>query len=257
MFRAIARAASLRVYPESAAPSLQLDSQLAMGWPQPFAPDVDGKLVVMRSVDAAAVGEYRKLAETVRQAQADRGVKIVMVASAIVGEGKTLTAVNLALTLRQANGRVLLVDADIRGRRIHQLFQVSAGSGLAGCLTATDYGTLPVVDVMPNLTLLPAGSLAIEPSALGSPAMRRLLDDASQRFDWIVIDSPPAVSVPEAGLLAGLVDAAILVIQADRTSQGEVTQALETIGHSRIIGAVLNRASKKAMAEEAASRLVS
>ena len=123
--------------------------------------------------------------------------------------------------------------------------------------TATDYGTLPVVDVMPNLTLLPAGSLAIEPSALGSPAMRRLLDDASQRFDWIVIDSPPAVSVPEAGLLAGLVDAAILVIQADRTSQGEVTQALETIGHSRIIGAVLNRASKKAMAEEAASRLVS
>jgi non-specific protein-tyrosine kinase len=231
--------------------SLQLDSQLAMGWPQPFSPDVAAKVVVMRETNAAAVDQYRKLAETVRQSTVDRGTKSVLVTSAVAGEGKTLTAVNLALTLSQLKGRVLLVDANPRHPQVHSIFQVSAGSGLGGCLKASDVVPLPVIDVTPTLALLPAGVSGFDASALGSDAMKRVLAEARERFQWVVIDGPPVVSVSGTGLLAELVDSAILVVHAGRTSQDQVTQAVETVGRARILGAVLNRAGRKAVAEDA------
>lgn len=236
---------------EHSSPSLQLDSQLAMGWPQPFPIELTGKVVVMREMNPAAVSQYRRLAETVRQSTADRAVKSVLVTSAVAGEGKTLTAVNLALTLSQLKGRVLLIDANVRHPHIHSIFQVSAGSGLSGCLKASAEVALPIIDVTPTLALLPAGLSGFDASALGSDAMKRVLAEAGERFQWVVIDSPPVVAVPETGVLAELVDGAILVVHAERTSRDQVTQAAETIGRTRILGTVLNRAGRKAVAEDA------
>ena len=123
------------------APSVQLESQLALGWPHPFAAEVSEKFVVMRETSAAAVEQYRRLGAALLQAQLQRGVKTVMVASAIAGEGKTLTAANVALTLSESHRkRVLLIDTALRQPRIHQLFQVSAGAGLNGCLRSAGRG---------------------------------------------------------------------------------------------------------------------
>jgi len=221
-----------------------------MGWTQPFSLEVAGKIVVMRETDAAAVGEYRKLAETVRQATVDRGVKSVLVTSAVAGEGKTLTALNLALTLSQVKGRVLLVDANPRHPHVHQIFQVTAGSGLSSCLRSED-APLPVIDVTPNLSLLPTGLAGFDASALGSDAMKRVLAQAAEGFQWIVIDSPPVAAVPETAVLAGLADSVLFVVHADRTPHDEVARAVEMVGRARILGIVLNRAGRKAVAQEA------
>jgi capsular exopolysaccharide synthesis family protein len=232
-------------------PSLRLESQLAMGWPQPFAADVAGKLVVFREVDRQALAQYDRLAKTLEKAKTDRGVRSVLVASAVEGEGRTLTAVNLALTLSRSGGGVLLMDADFHNPRIHQIFQVSAGTGLTGCLMSTGDLSLPVIHVMEGLTLLPAGMARAEFTLLGSEQMRKVLAEATQKFDWVLIDGAPIVVVPDAAPLATLVDTVLLVVEAGRTSQGEVAQAVDAIGQDRLMGIVLNRTSHKAVEQDA------
>lgn len=229
--------------------SIRLESQLAMGWPQPFAAELSEKLVVMRETDAAAVGQYRRLGAALRQAQLERAVKIVMVASAVAGEGKTLTAVNVALTL---SGRVLLIDADLRQPKVHELFQVSSGTGLAGCLKSVTGQPMPVVELTPSLALLPAGRPDTDPGdGLGSDRMRAVLAEASASFDWVILDTPPITLSPDAGLLAPLVEAAVLVIEAGKTPRATIELAVDALGRDRLLGVVLNRAPDSAAAATA------
>lgn len=230
--------------------SVRLESQLAMGWPQPFAAEVSEKLVVMRETDAAAVAQYRRLAAALRQAQTERAMKSVLVASAAAGEGTTLTAVNLALTLSEAGrGRVLLIDAHLRHPRVHELFQVSSGTGLSGRLRSATADPMPVVELTPSLTLLPAGRPDADPGdLLGSDRMRALLAEASTSFDWIVLDTPPVALLPDTALLAPLVDGAILVIEAGKTPRATMDLAVDALGRDRLLGVVLNRASDSEVA---------
>jgi len=230
--------------------SVRLESQLAMGWPQPFATEVSEKLVAMRETDAAAVAQYRRLAAALRKAQTERAIKSVMVASATAGEGKTLTALNLALTLSEAgHGRVLLIDADLRHPRVHELFQVSSGTGLAGCLKSAPGERMPVVELTPSLTLLPAGRPEADPGdALGSDRMRAVLAEASASFDWVVLDTPPIALLPDTGLLAPLVDGAVLVIEAGKAPRATIEVAVDALGRDRLLGVVLNRASDSEVA---------
>ena len=206
------------VRPE-APPSVRLESQLAMEWPRPFAADAAGKVVATKSADPAAVEQYRRLADALRQVQRERGAKIVMIASAVAGEGRTLTATNLALSLADAPGqRVLLIDADLRHPRIHQLFQVTAGAGLTGALQSSVSGKLPVIGLTAGVALLPAGRPQGDPAPLiDSARMREVLAEASRSYDWIVLDTPPVTMAPDAGLLAPMADLALLVVDAGRT----------------------------------------
>jgi capsular exopolysaccharide synthesis family protein len=234
---------------DSPVSSVRLDSQLAMGWPQPFAADVSAKLVVMRDTDTVAVGQYRKLRAALFEVQKERGVKSVMVTSAVAGEGKTLTAVNLALTLSEAGrGRVLLIDADLRRPRVHELFQVSLGAGLAGRLMTAERW-MPVVRLTRSLALLPAGRPVADPGeVLGSDRMRAVLADASASFDWVILDTPPAVLLPDAGLVAPLVEAVVLVVEAGKTPCEQVESTVETLGRDRLLGVVLNRTPERVAA---------
>jgi capsular exopolysaccharide synthesis family protein len=229
-------------------PSLQLDSLIAMGWPQPFAADVAGKLVVIRGIDPAAREQYRRLAAAVRQAASERGIKSVLVASPGNGDGKTLTAVNLALASSGSDQHVVLIDADMQAPRVHQIFQVSAGSGLAGCLKSEGPVTLPVVEITETLSLLPAGAPPIDPAALSSERMRRVLAEASQRFDLIVVDSGPAMAPHDPALLTSIADTVVVVVDAERTSRIRALQLIEAIGRDRVMGVVFNRAWPKTLA---------
>ena len=207
------------------------------------------KLVVGDRTDGAVVEQYRHLAAVLHHAQKASGVRSVMVTSAMASEGKTLTATNLALTLSESyQRRVLLVDADLRRPRMREMFALPDGPGLTDSLTTAREGRLPVHQVTEHLWVLAAGRVVPDPmSMLASPAMKHLLDDARDSFDWVVVDTPPIAILPDANLLAAMIDTALLVVSAESTPYPMVQRAAQAIGQNRILGVVLNRAEKAGM----------
>jgi len=202
------------------------------------------KIVLSPSAPPGSVEQYRRLAATLHHAQAQTGLKIVMVASAMPGEGKTLTATNLALTLSESYRRkVLIIDADLRRPTMHQIFDIPNIAGLNEALTA--FEVLPsAFELSPRLTLLPAGRPNPDPiGILTSPGMRELVRSAGEGFDWVIVDTPPVGLLTDANLLAGMVDAVVMVVAAGRVSYRVLQKSVEALGRERIIGVVLNRAA--------------
>jgi capsular exopolysaccharide synthesis family protein len=199
---------------------------------------------VAAAAQGVAVEQYRRLAGAIIRAQAEHGVKVVMVTSALAGEGKSLTAANLAVTLSRSYQRsTLLIDADQRDPSQHVIFRVDNPRGLTEYMQSYDGGPVHTVELFPGLTLLPAGRPTSDPmGGLTSSRLRQLLADAASTFDVVLVDTPPVTLVPDAGLLAPLVDATVLVIKANDTQYDAVASAVATIGRERILGTVLNQA---------------
>jgi len=202
------------------------------------------KLVIDENMSAISREQYRRLAAVLHDAQGSSGLQVLMVASAVAGEGKTLTAANLALTLSESyQKRVLLVDGDLRRPTLHSVFRLDTASGLAdGLLSATDT-KMVVRQVSSRLAVLPAGRPSSDPMAgLTSDRMKRLLAEARGAFDWVILDTPPVMLLPDAHVMASMVDGAVLVVRAGSTPYELVRRASEAIVRSRIVGIVLNRA---------------
>jgi capsular exopolysaccharide synthesis family protein len=202
------------------------------------------KIVVDENMNPASREQYRRLAAALHHAQAASGIKVVMIASAVAEEGKTLTAANLALTLSESYRKnVLLIDADLRRPSLHTIFKVRGAPGLNEGLTAPDEPKLPLHDVSARLTVLPAGMPNADPMAgLTSRRMQALIDEAREAFAWVIIDTPPVGLLTDANLLASMVDGAVLVVKAGSTPYDIVKKAVDTIGASKLLGVVLNRA---------------
>jgi protein-tyrosine kinase len=207
-----------------------------------FSAEVAEK-VATRSLQAISLEQYRKLAGTLHQAQIERNIHVIMITSAMSREGKSLTSTNIALTLADSLRRsVLLIDADLRRPCLHELFQVPNAAGLSDALKAETDQKLSVFQVTPTLCLLPAGRPDGNPmSLLVSNRMRHVLEEASQRFDWVIIDTPPIALLPDGHLLSTLADAVVLVIGAGETQLPVIKQVVDALGRQRIIGTVLNR----------------
>jgi capsular exopolysaccharide synthesis family protein len=207
-----------------------------------------GKLVTDVARTGVSTEQYRLLAATLHEAQAERGLKTVMVTSAVPQEGKTLTVVNLALTLSEAYGRrVLLIDADLRWPSVHELLDVACESGLSQSLASTRRA-LPIVEVTPRLCVLPAGRPETNPLAgLSSERMPAILDEVSAAFDWVLLDSPPVGILPDAQLVARLVQGVVFVIGANSTPFPLVERAIADLGRECIIGTVLNGVEERAI----------
>ena len=201
------------------------------------------KMVVGDQADGLLVEQYRHLAAALHKAQSLSGYRSVMVTSAVQSEGKTLTASNLALTLSHSyQRRVLLIDADLRRPRLQRMFMLPDGPGLTDSLTLPRGGKLPLHQVSPNLWVLAAGRPTAEPmSTLVSSSMKQLLDDAKDAFDWVIVDTPPIAILPDANVLAAMIDTALLVVSAPSTPYPMVQRAAKAIGTTRILGVVLNR----------------
>jgi len=218
-----------------------------------FSPAVAEKLVVMKETSRLSLEQYRKAAATLHQIQLERGSKIVMVASAVAGEGKTLTAVNLALTLSESyRRRVLLVDADLRRPQLHEVFQVPSVAGLNDGLKSPEEQRLSTIEISSRLVLLPAGRPDPDPmSLLTSQRMRHVLQEAAATFDWVIMDTPPVVQLPDTSLLADMVDLAVVVAAAARTPYAMIARAVELIGRERIAGIILNGVEESVVAATA------
>jgi capsular exopolysaccharide synthesis family protein len=204
------------------------------------------KVVVDANTPQVSREQYRKLAATLHQAQAASGLKVIMVASAVAGEGKTLTSSNLALTLSESyKRRVFLIDGDLRRPSLHTVFALDAGRGLSEGLVSPAEQRFAVHEVSPLLTILPAGRPSHDPMAgLTSDRMQRLIDEARSAFDWVIVDTPPVGLLPDGHLLAAMVDGVILVVKAGETPYPMVLRALESLGRERVLGVVLNQAAE-------------
>jgi len=215
-----------------------------------FANAIQEKLVVGAKAEANLVEQYRRLAATLHHAQRQSGDRTVMIASAVEAEGKTLTATNLALTLSHSyQRRVLLIDADLRRPAIHDLFQLDNRIGLGDILRQASVGRLPVHKVSPTLWVMTAGRPVPDPmSGLVSDTMKQILTEAVEQFDWVVVDTPPVALLPDANLLAAMIDLALIVVRANSTPYPLVQRAIEAIGTSRVLGVVLNRAERSELA---------
>jgi capsular exopolysaccharide synthesis family protein len=205
--------------------------------------EVEGKIVVDGETSPVSVEQYRRLAATLHQLQTQHGLKTLIVSSALPRDGKTLTSANLALTLSESyKRRVLLIDADLRKPSIHGLFRLPNARGLADGLRSETPGTLPLIEVTSRLTILPAGTPDNSPmGGLTSDRMRAILKEASGRFDWVLIDTPPIALISDASLLTGHADGVLLVIGAGSTDYASVKRTINEIGRERIVGVVLNR----------------
>ncbi|MCC7124834.1 MAG: CpsD/CapB family tyrosine-protein kinase [Acidobacteria bacterium] len=192
--------------------------------------------------DAGLIEQFRRLAATLHHAQSNSGIKSIMVSSASPGDGKTLTAVNLALVLAESyRARVLLIDADLRRPSIPSVADLGDGQGLSEALRAATEQKLALVPITPRLTLLPAGRpVANSIEALTSPRMRQILDEAIARFDWVILDAPPVGPTADARLLTQMVGGVLFVIHAGQTQHPEVEKAINALGRDQIIGVVLN-----------------
>jgi capsular exopolysaccharide synthesis family protein len=202
------------------------------------------KIVIDHDMDPASREQYRRLAAGLHAAQAASGLKVVMLASAVAGEGKSLTSSNLALTFSESYQRnVLLIDGDLRRPSLHTVFGLECSPGLSEGLLSADDRKLPLHRVSSNLTVLTAGEPTSDPmGALASERMQRLVEEARETFDWVVIDTPPIGLLSDASLLSQMVDGAILVVKAGSTPYDLVQRAVAALGRDRVLGVVLNRA---------------
>jgi capsular exopolysaccharide synthesis family protein len=207
------------------------------------------RLVVGSEADALSVEQYRRLGATLHEAQLEKSLKVIMVTSATPGDGKTLTVVNLALTLSESYGRrVLLIDGDLRRPSIHSMLGLPNESGLADVLRKGSEATF--LEVSAKLSVLTAGSAHENtPAGLSSDRMNALLRKAALSFDWVLLDSPPVAVISDAQILAQLVQGVIFVIRAGATPYPMIDKALADLGRDRIIGAVLNGTTEAAIPE--------
>jgi protein-tyrosine kinase len=200
------------------------------------------RLVVSKTAGPLLVEQFRSLAATLHRAQAEQPIRSVIVTSASPGDGKSYVAANLALTLSDSyRRRVLLIDADLRRPSLHTLFGASNARGLCEALKAKADEKVAAVEISQTLTLLPAGQSEANPlGALSSERMKRIVEEAGSRFDWVIVDSPPVGLLADARLVAETVDAAIVVVRAGVTRFQDLDAAADTLGHERILGIVLN-----------------
>ena len=211
-------------------------------------PRLTQKVVADEKIEPACREQYRRLAAALHQGHDASGLSVVMVASAVAGEGKTLTAANLALTLSASyQQRVLLIDADLRRPSLHTVFKVSRSPGLTDALTSPEERQPHVQEITPYLSILTAGKLRVDPIAgLTSGRMRRIIDAARATYTWVIVDTPPVGVLTDASLLSSTVDGTILVVRADATPYDLVKRAVDALGGERVVGIVLNRAALRA-----------
>jgi len=203
-------------------------------------------LAVLKRPSSPMAESFRSLRTSVLLSTAPRPPQTLLVTSAQMGEGKTSTATNLAMSFAQRQGPVLIIDADMRRPAVAKTLGVANERGLSSFLTGAHSldEVLIQYERTPNLWILPAGPRPPDPAELlSSHMMDATLKDLQKRFTQIVIDSPPLLLVTDAVILSATVDGVILVVASGTTARGALARAhriLENAG-SRVLGMVLNK----------------
>lgn len=196
--------------------------------------------------DTAQSEYYKVLRTNIMQRTRENNWKTIMITSVQPGEGKTLTAINLAAAFaKEFNQTVLLVDCDLRRQKIHQYLNFSSAKGIGDYLV--NDCQLKDLIVWPNIEKMTiiSGGKTISNSAelMGSPKMKTLVNEIKHRYDdrYVIFDVPPIFGVADTIAFAPLVDCILMVVEEGRTSLKDVKNALEMIPTEKFMGYVLNR----------------
>jgi protein-tyrosine kinase len=208
---------------------------------------IDARMSVFAGGDDSHVGaeRFRTLRSRLFQISGTRALRRVVVTSSVPAEGKTFVAANLAQSIvRQADRKVLLIDADLRASRLHLMLGAPRTPGLADYLRGeADEFKVVQKGSDAHLCFIPAGNEVSNPSELLlSDRMKRLLEAMASIFDWIIIDTPPALPVHDASMMADLCDGVLFVVRAGSTDHEMAAKAAAEFQDKNLLGVVLNRA---------------
>lgn len=190
---------------------------------------IDPRIVSFYEPKSAVSEQYRTLRTNILSLDSKTPIKAITVSSSVNGEGKTITAINLAISMAYDLNKksILLVDADMRRARLSKYLGFSAESGLSDLIANGSNLDDVLIDIgIDNLTILSAGKIPHNPAELlSSLKFRNLVTLARQRYDYVIFDSPPIIPVTDAGLLGAQTDGVIMVIKANKTPKGVVRHA--------------------------------
>ncbi|WWU64290.1 CpsD/CapB family tyrosine-protein kinase [Clostridium baratii] len=197
-----------------------------------------------KSVEAES---YRILRTNIMYSSFDKKIKRILVTSSEPGEGKSTTSGNLALAFAQDEKKVILIDCDLRKPSLHKKFRISNNRGLSDVIIDRDKLNKCIQKRTEYLDILTAGKIPPNPSEmLGSQAMSSLLDELSNVYDVIILDSPPVLAVTDAQILSTKSDGVVLVVRAEKTKKDTVLAAKGVLDkvNANILGTVLNGGDK-------------
>ena len=191
--------------------------------------------------------QYRTLCQIVESRHKSSGLQVMAVSSAGIGDGKTTTTLNLAGALAQSPGcRVLLIEGDLRCPAVASQLRVVGPSrpGLAGAIRDQAVSLSAALHRLPewNLSVLTAGQVEGSPyELLKSTVFARLIEEARRNFEFVLIDCPPLLAVPDCRVIEPLVDGFLLVVAADSTPRKLLEEALNILPAEKVVGIVFNR----------------
>jgi len=223
-----------------------LETMLARCAPGQWSPDPRTMLFLNGDDNARGSEEFRTLRSRLYQIREKMTLKKILVTSALPKEGKSFTAANLAqVMVRQHGRRVLLIDADLRGPRLHLMLGTTSAPGLSDYLQgANDEFSIMQRGALENLFLIPSGREVSNPAELvANGRLKFLLQRIEPLFDWIIIDSPPAVPVSDASLLANSCDGVLMVVRSNSTPVDMARKARQEFPDKVLVGVVLNGTS--------------
>ena len=213
---------------------------------------VDDHLVSVLEPTSLAAEQYRSVRLAIENFRRERGTRLVAVSSPGRGDGRTMTAINVAGALAQApEARVALVEADLRHPSMAEALGLRGARGLSTYLLDHSLRIEQAIERPPGLgfAVIVAGSVSSMPyELLTSPRLSALFAELRDRFDFVVVDTPPTLPFPDVGILRDLVDGFVLVIRANRTPREQVRESLDAIGIQRVLGVIFNDDDRTAAA---------
>ncbi len=200
------------------------------------------RLAVIDDPQSTPSAQYGILGLKIQQWMNQSNGRVLLVTSAAGGEGKSLTAVNLALALSTSlEGRVLLLDGDLRRPQVHKHLGLKAEKGFSDLLLRPDADVNSYVSKFHDLHVITGGAEPVNPvGLLASRGAAEILARLRKEFRFIVLDSPPIVPIADSHILAGLADGVVIVVRARRTPRELFRRAIESLGASNVLGVVLN-----------------
>jgi exopolysaccharide/PEP-CTERM locus tyrosine autokinase len=218
---------------------------------EPVDPEAieENRIVTLAGKTTQVSEQYRMLRTQVLHKTEGQGDNCLMVTSAVDGEGKSTTAINLAISIAQEiHKTVLLVDADLRAPSLHRYLGLSPKKGLVHYLM----DDVPLEQILirtgvENLAFLPAGGgLPNSTEILRSPKMQHLIREVKERYKdrYVIFDTTPLLPTADPIVLSQFMDGVLLVVQAEKTSRQDVAEALERLKGRNILGVVMNNLSE-------------
>jgi len=205
---------------------------------------IRGELVALKNPKSTASEAYRGIRTNILFSSADIAPQVILISSSAPGEGKTVTAANLAVVMAQMGNKVLLIDCDMRKPKINKIFSISRDIGMSTVLVGGCEIEEAIIQTdIPNLQVISSGPLPPNPSEIiGSQRMAGVINQLRGQYERIIIDSPPITAVTDAAILAKYADGAILVIRAGVTNLEIIKSGLNQFRsvNAHLFGAILN-----------------